>query len=80
MLAESKTKIEQLNKTSGDLNNSLEELAHQRTNARDLINESYQSYKAVLEKCRDNALKELNELHHERELKGSLVFQIFTIY
>lgn len=69
LLAESKVKLEQLNRASGELNNSLEELAQQRSAARDLINESYQSYKAVLEKCRDDAIKELNELHHERELK-----------
>lgn len=69
LLTESKAKLEQLNKASGELNNSLEELAHQRSAARDLINETYQSYKAVLEKCRDDAIKELNQLHHERELK-----------
>lgn len=69
LLGESKAKLEQLNKASGEFNNSLEELAQQRSAAKDLINETYQSYKAVLEKCRDDALKELNLLHHERELK-----------
>lgn len=69
MLAESKSKIDQMVKASSDLDNSLEELANQRSTAKDLINESYQSYKAVLEKCRDNALEELNKLYRERELK-----------
>lgn len=69
MLNEGREKVQSLVKLSGELNNSLEELAHQRSTAKDLINESYQSYKAVLEKCRDDCLKELNELHHERELK-----------
>ncbi|KAF5304532.1 hypothetical protein FQA39_LY09583 [Lamprigera yunnana] len=69
MLNESKEKVQVLIKTSGELNNSLEELAHQRSTAKDLINESYHSYKAVLEKCRDDALTELSDLHHERELK-----------
>lgn len=69
LLAKSKENVEQLMKSSTGLNSSLEELAHQRSTARDLINESYQSYKAVLEKCRDDALDELNELYHERELK-----------
>jgi len=69
MLDESKDKVELLEKASGELTSSLEELANQRSAAKDLINESYQSYKAVLEKCRDGALKELSELHHERELK-----------
>lgn len=68
LLTESQSKVEQLMKLSSGLNNSLEELAHQRSTARDLINESYQSYKAVLEKCRDEALAKLNELYHEREL------------
>lgn len=68
LLADSQCKIDQLMKLSTGLNNGLEELAHQRSTARDLINESYQSYKAILEKCKDDALKELNELYHEREL------------
>lgn len=69
MLTDSKSKVEVLMKASADLGNSLESLALQRSIAKDLINESYQSYKAVLEKCRDDALKQLSELYHERELK-----------
>ncbi|XP_057651970.1 B-box type zinc finger protein ncl-1 isoform X1 [Diorhabda carinulata] len=69
LLSKSKIKIEQLAKASSNLDSNLEELAHQRSSARDLINESYQSYKAVLEKCRDEILEELNKLYHERELK-----------
>ncbi|VEN38146.1 unnamed protein product [Callosobruchus maculatus] len=69
LLCKSKDRIEQLVKASANLNNNMEELAHQRSAARDLINESYQSYKAVLERCREDALEELNRLYHERELK-----------
>lgn len=69
MLTDSKTKVDVLMKASADLGNSLEGLALQRSVAKDLINESYQSYKAVLEKCRDDALKQLSKLYHERELK-----------
>nr|XP_022908661.1 brain tumor protein [Onthophagus taurus] len=69
MVAEVKVKIDQTTKVSGDLESSLIELANQRSTAKDLINESYQSYKAVLEKCRDTALDELNTLYRERELK-----------
>nr|CAI5825078.1 unnamed protein product [Callosobruchus analis] len=69
LLSKSKDRIEQLIKASTNLNNNMEELAHQRSAARDLINESYQSYKAVLERCREDALEELNRLYHERELK-----------
>lgn len=68
MLADSQCKIDQLTKLSTSLNNRLEELAHQRSTARDLINESYQSYKAILEKCKDDTIQDLNELYHEREL------------
>lgn len=69
LLVESKVKIDQMIDASNELNNSLEELEHQRSAAKDLINESYQSYKAVLEKCRDEALAQLKDIYHTRELK-----------
>lgn len=69
LLTEGKAKVDVLMQASTDLDGSLGELAHQRSTARDLINESYQSYKAVLERCRDETLSELNELYHDRELK-----------
>nr|CAH7739647.1 unnamed protein product [Callosobruchus chinensis] len=69
LLCKSRDRIEQLMKASSNLDNNMEELAHQRSAARDLINESYQSYKAVLERCREEALEELNRLYHERELQ-----------
>lgn len=52
-----------------DLDNALTELQSQHDSARASIEESYQSFKAVLEKCRDNSLKQLDLLHSERELK-----------
>lgn len=69
LLAKSKEKVEKLMKCSSSLENNLEELAHQRSAAKDLINETYQSYKAVLEKCKDESLEELNKLYHDRFLK-----------
>ncbi|XP_060531639.1 brain tumor protein-like [Cylas formicarius] len=69
LLTKSKDRLEKLAKCAAGLDANMEELAHQRSSARDLINESYQSYKAVLERRRDAALDELNELYHERELK-----------
>ncbi|KAK9885728.1 hypothetical protein WA026_012497 [Henosepilachna vigintioctopunctata] len=69
LLEESKSKVEILLQASNGLNNSLEELAHQHSTAKDLINESYQSYKAILEKCKEEALDRLKLLHRERELK-----------
>ncbi|KAL1506022.1 hypothetical protein ABEB36_005459 [Hypothenemus hampei] len=69
LLTKSKEKVEKLMKSSNALEHNLEELAHQRSAAKDLINETYQSYKAVLEKCKDVALEELNQLYHDRFLK-----------
>lgn len=68
LLGESKIKVDQMMKASGDLDTSLEDLGHEKSTAKDLINETYQSYKAVLEKCRDEALEQLNEMYHTREL------------
>ncbi|XP_017786187.1 PREDICTED: brain tumor protein [Nicrophorus vespilloides] len=69
MLEDTKAKRDVMMKASSEIDSSLEELANQRSSSRDLINESYQSYKAVLEKCRDKALVDLNNLYRERELK-----------
>lgn len=52
LLTKSKEKIEKLENFSSGLENDLQELSHQRSAAKDLINETYQSYKAVLEKCK----------------------------
>lgn len=59
LLVKSKEKVEKLMKCSSGLENNLEELAHQRSAAKDLINETYQSYKAVLEKCKVSYLKSI---------------------
>ncbi|XP_055524823.1 B-box type zinc finger protein ncl-1 [Wyeomyia smithii] len=69
LMKEAKTKIDCCNQTTANLDASLHDLQNQFETARDLINESFQSFKAVLEKCRDNALKNLEKLHSERELK-----------
>lgn len=69
LMKEAKTKIEYCNQTTSNLDASLHDLQNQFETARDLINESFQSFKAVLEKCRENALKNLEKLHSERELK-----------
>uniref|UniRef100_A0A182SCA4 B box-type domain-containing protein n=1 Tax=Anopheles maculatus TaxID=74869 RepID=A0A182SCA4_9DIPT len=68
-MREAKTKIEYCNQATTKLESSLHELQSQYETARGLINESFQSFKAVLEQCRENALKNLEKLHSERELK-----------
>lgn len=50
------------------LQSCLSDLQQQNDNARDLINETFQSYKAVLEKQRDHVLEELEKMHHTQEL------------
>ncbi|XP_066145612.1 brain tumor protein [Euwallacea fornicatus] len=69
LLANSKEKMEKLGKCSSGFEDDLQELAHQRSAAKDLINETYQSYKAVLEKCKDEMLEELNQLYRNGFLK-----------
>ncbi|XP_008548372.1 B-box type zinc finger protein ncl-1 [Microplitis demolitor] len=69
LMSESKNKITECDKTSSHLENALSELQAQHDQAKDLIIETFQSYKAILEKCRDNALNDLEKLHSERELE-----------
>ena len=69
LMNESKARIADCDQTTTQLGNALSELQAQRDQAKDLIMESFQSYKAVLEKLRDNALEDLETLHSERELE-----------
>jgi len=50
IVAETKEKVTSCEAASADLESVLSELQQQRDNARDLIKESYQSYKSMLEK------------------------------
>ncbi|RZF38650.1 hypothetical protein LSTR_LSTR003456 [Laodelphax striatellus] len=54
---------------NAQLHIALTELQMQHDTAEDLIKETFQSYKAVLEKHRDDKLEELKQLHKQRELK-----------
>lgn len=69
LMNESKARIEDCDHVSTQLENALSELQAQHDQAKDLIIETFQSYKAVLEKCRDSALDELEKLHSNRELE-----------
>ncbi|XP_046834478.1 B-box type zinc finger protein ncl-1-like isoform X1 [Vespa crabro] len=69
LMSESKAKIKDCDQVTTQLENALSELQMQRDQAKDLIIETFQSYKAILEKYRDNALEELEKLHSERELE-----------
>lgn len=64
----SRDQVQHCNEAQLELDSALMELQAQHDAARASIDESYQSFKAVLERCRDNALKQLDTLHSEREL------------
>lgn len=69
LMTESKSKVEFCEDASSHLANALSELQVQYDSAKDLIQETFQSYKAVLEKYRDKALEDLQQLHSKQELK-----------
>lgn len=69
LMTESKAKIAECEQVTVQLENALSELQVQHDQAKDLITETFQSYKAILEKCKDNALTELEKLHSNRELE-----------
>lgn len=69
LMTNAKNKIVYCDEASLNLENALSELQTQHDNARDTINDLYKRFKAILDECRDNAMKELERLHSERELK-----------
>lgn len=69
LMTESKVKISECDQISAQLETALNELQVQHDQAKDLITETFQSYKAILEKCKANALEELGKLHETRELE-----------
>ncbi|KAK3099629.1 hypothetical protein FSP39_007220 [Pinctada imbricata] len=75
LLKESKKKSEYCNDTHQTLENSLSELQMQRDNAKGLIQETFQSYKAILENRKDELLKELEDIHSCQELAIMDLFQ-----
>lgn len=68
LITESKSKMASCEEASTALMSSLGELQSQADNAKDLINETFQSYKAILEKRRDELLAELESLQSSKEL------------
>lgn len=69
LIAESRAKGAHCEELNAQLHIALTELQMQHDTAEDLIKETFQSYKAVLEKHRDDKLEELKQLHKQRELK-----------
>ncbi|ESO04923.1 hypothetical protein HELRODRAFT_111386 [Helobdella robusta] len=68
IVTETKSKMSAFEDTSGKLESLLSDLQQQRDNAHDLIKETFQSFKATLEKRKDDLIKELEDIHSEKEL------------
>jgi len=69
LMGESQSKVAYCEEVTTSLQNALAELQAQHDNAKGLIAETFQSYKAVLEKIKEEVLEELKKIHSERELK-----------
>ena len=70
LVAESQSKLEFCEEASGNLGNALSELQMQRDNARGLIQETFQSYKAILEKKQVRVLIEDIIIRPDCHLRG----------
>jgi len=68
LLSAAKARIGQLPGEVSGLSNTLGDLQEVRDNTRSLVEETYQSYRAVLEQCKNAALMDLEERHNQREL------------
>lgn len=64
LIADSKSKIEFCEESTNTLMSSLGELQSQTDNAKDLINETFQSYKAMLEKRKAMKFFSLGKKHY----------------
>ncbi|XP_067640655.1 B-box type zinc finger protein ncl-1 isoform X2 [Eurosta solidaginis] len=69
LMKEARSKVQYCDAAASNLSSALTELQTQHDSARARIEETYQNYKKILEKCRDQSLTELGKLHSERELK-----------
>lgn len=68
-LGETLKKAEYCNEAGGNLGSALTELQSQHDSVRQQIEDTYKSYKRMLEGVKDQLLNELSHLHSERELK-----------
>ncbi|XP_013404938.1 B-box type zinc finger protein ncl-1 [Lingula anatina] len=74
LMSECKGKVSFCEEASASLENHLSDLQNARDNARDLVKETFQSYKAILEKRQESLLEEVEKLHKSQELKVMDVF------
>lgn len=69
LVMESQAKITHCEQLSNNSDELLSELECEHDNARGLIDETYQTYKSILEKYRDELVEQLEAVHKQRELK-----------
>lgn len=69
LMMEARTKFEYCEQATSNLDSSLSELQIQHDTAKKLIDDTYQKFKSILEIAYENASKELEILHSDRELK-----------
>lgn len=69
MIGKARGKVDYCSGAAGDLENALTELQNQHDTAQETIDDNFENFKMTLNRCRDNALKDLERLHSERELK-----------
>lgn len=72
-----KERIASAEDTLNTLSSSLSELQTNHDNARSLIEETFQSYKAVLEAVRDASLEELTRVHNQKEIAAMEIMSKF---
>lgn len=68
LISQCKSKVSECEEVSSSLENSLSELQMQRDNAKGLIQETFQTYRTILEEQKDKMLEELENLHGSQEL------------
>ncbi|KAG8191831.1 hypothetical protein JTE90_022820 [Oedothorax gibbosus] len=69
LISESKSKVQFCDEATSILENHLSDLQMQRDNAKSHIDETFQSYKAKLEKWKEHLLKELDSVQSSQELQ-----------
>ncbi|GIY06114.1 tripartite motif-containing protein 45 [Caerostris extrusa] len=69
LVAESKSKVQFCDEATSILDANLSDLQMQRDNVKSHIEETFQSFKALLEKQKENVLKELENVHSSQELQ-----------
>ncbi|KFM56989.1 Brain tumor protein, partial [Stegodyphus mimosarum] len=69
LISESESKVQFCEEAASVLDTHLSDLQMQYDNARSYIEETFQSYKAILERQQEQLLKELDSIHSSQELQ-----------